>query len=989
MCNIMKNTDIINGAKTALIDKNYESSLNLKPSLIINNDDNKLLSVIINELETCQSFKFSSAFITLSGVQPLKEILNYLEEKNIPGKIITTDYLYFTEPKAIKFLNNFSNIEIKIFKHENRGFHTKGYLFKKNTGFTGIVGSSNLTSNALNKNEEWNIGFTSTYDGELLDNLNKEFDKLWEKSYSFNDYFKEYESIYKTARTFKKIKEYTENKKNEISPNKTNLIPNKMQEIFLQKMDALIERGENKAMLVSATGTGKTYASAFEVRKRNPKKFLFIVHRFQIAKDAKETYERVFNDSTITFGLLGGGKKQIHKDFLFATFDSLYSKDRFKSFKPDEFDYIVVDEVHKAGAETYSEIISYFKPKFLLGMTATPWRNDDKDIFELFDDNLVHEVTLQDALNEELVCPFHYYGITDLEIDGESVGDNFNEFNNLTSEKRVEYILKKSEEYGYSGDKLKCLVFCSSLVEAKELAKKFTRRGHKSVALSGKDSNEYRLETIDKLVDDNDNLEYIFTFDIFNEGIDIREINQVILARPTQSAIIFTQQLGRGLRKDVSKDFLVVLDFIGNYRNNYMIPLALSGMNAFDKDNLREYVLKKTKIISGSSSISFDKIARTRILRSIDLPNLSMKFELKEKYHVFKRKLGKIPMLCDIQNAHEFNPNLIFKTANFPNYYSFLKYCHEHDNEFKDLLEDSPLSLLTFISQELSNGFRPHELIILNLLKYNKYFTISQVEEILKNEFGLENQLKDIEGAINVLNLNYFKSKSKKYPKKINEIIGKNSSNELFFKMDNENNYKFVISNNFKKYLKNPTFYRYFEDIINFSSHNYEYKYKNYSLFKLYEKYSRTEFCRLINWNYNDASTIYGYKEKNDICAIFVTYEKSDDINENLKYKDKFINNHIMNWESRDISRNKIKEKSEQQLIEKFINYDKNNIKFLLFVQKSDKDDDFYYMGKVTPKECISPKKDEPQIYKFKLYLDSPLSNELYNYFTTPLYHEV
>ena len=986
------NKEILDSAKTAFIDKNFESSLNLKPSLIINDNEHKLLSILIEELETCKSFKFSSAFITHSGVQPLKEIFNYLEERNIPGKILTTDYLYFTEPKAIKFLNKFSNIEVKIFKQENNGFHTKGYLFEKDSGFTGIVGSSNLTSNALNKNEEWNIGFTSTYNGELLDKLNFEFDKLWEKSYSIDDYFKEYESIYETARSFKKINEYTESIKKKNSPHRTNFVPNNMQNIFLDKMDTLIERGENKAMLVSATGTGKTYASAFEVRKRNPKKFLFIVHRFQIAKDAKKTYENVFNDSKIKFGLLGGGKKEIDSDFLFATFDSLYSNNRFENFKPDEFEYIVIDEVHKSGAPTYSEIISYFKPKFLLGMTATPWRNDDKDIFELFDDNLVHEVTLQDALDEELVCPFHYYGITDLEINGESIGDNFKDFNYLTSEKRVEYILRKSEEYSYSGDKLKCLVFCSSLKEANELAKKFSQRGHKSIALSAKDSNEYRSKTIDKLVDDKNNLEYIFTFDIFNEGIDIREVNQVILARPTKSAIIFTQQLGRGLRKDKSKDFLVVLDFIGNYRNNYMIPLALSGINAFDKDNLREYVLKKTKIISGSSSISFDKIARTRILKSIDSPNLSMKLELKEKYHIFKRKLGKIPMICDIQDADEFNPNLIFKRAGFPNYYSFLQYCHKNDSEFKDFLEEDSLHLLSFISEELSNGFRPHELIILNLLKYNNYFTISQVEKILKEEYYLENQLKKIKGAINVLNLNFFESKSGKFSKKINEMIKQNNSKDIFFKMNNENqnntNYKFEISNNFKEYLENHTFKKYFEDIINYSLKVYEKEYKNQGLFKLYEKYTRPEFCRIINWNYHDSNTIYGYKEKDGICSIFVTYEKSEDINENLKYKDKFINNSIMNWESRDISKNKIKVNSEKQLIEKFINPAENNIQFLLFVQKSNKDDDFYYMGKVTPKECIYPDEKEPQIYKFKLCLDSHLPNELYNYFTTPIYHE-
>lgn len=987
----MENNDIINGAKTALIDKNHESTLSLKPSLIVNDDDNKLSSILIRELETCESFKFSSAFITLSGVQPLKEIFNYLEEKNIPGQIITTDYFYITEPKAIKFLNNYENIEIKMFKHENKGFHTKGYLFKQSTGFTGIVGSSNLTSNALNKNEEWNIGFTSTYNGELLDNLNKEFNKLWEKSSNFEEFFIEYESIYNKTRSFNELKNLTKKAKKEFSSNENNYFPNNMQKIFLQKMDALIERGETKAMLVSATGTGKTCASAFEVRRRNPKKFLFMVHRFQIANDAKETYKKVFNDPSIKFGLLGGGKKECKSDFLFATFDSLYSKKRFKSFKPDEFDYIVVDEVHKACAPTYSEIISHFKPKFLLGMTATPWRNDDKDIFKLFDNNLVHEVTLQDALDEELVCPFHYYGITDLEIDGKSIDDDFNDFNYLTSEKRVEHILKKSEEYGFSGDTLKCLVFCSSLKEAKELATKFTRRGHTSVALSANDSNEYRSKKIGELVDDNNNLEYIFTVDIFNEGIDIREINQVILARPTKSAIIFTQQLGRGLRRHDTKEFLVVLDFIGNYRNNYMIPLALSGINAFDRDNLREYVLKKTKIISGSSSISFDKISRTKILKSIDNPRLSMKFELKEKYHIFKRKLGNIPRLCDIQNANEFNANLIFKTAKFSNYYDFLKFCHENDEEFKDLLEETHLSILSFISKELYNGFRPHELIILNILKYNKYFSISQIEKILKDEYGLENQLKQIISAINVLNLDYFKSKKEKYPERINDLIEKNNSEDIFFKMNYDNlsnsDYKFKISNNFDEYLKNPTFYKYLEDILEFSMKNYESKYKNHGIIKLYEKYTRQDFCRLYNWNYHDSNTIYGYKEKDNICSIFVTYEKDDDVKENLKYKDKFINNHVINWESRDISLNKIKQKSEKKLIEKFINPD--NIEFHLFVKKSNRDDDFYYMGKITPREPIYPEENEPQIYKFKLYLDSPLPKELYEYFTTPLYHEV
>ena len=991
------NNNIIEGAKTAFIDKEIQSDLKFKPSLITNNDDenNNLLSILINELETCKSFKFSSAFITLNGIQPLKEIFNYLQENNIPGKILTTDYLYFTEPEAIEFLNNYENIEIKIFKQENQGFHTKGYIFEKENGYTGIIGSSNLTSKALNENEEWNLGFTSEYDGELLYQLNKEFDKLWGKSASFDEYFIEYQTIYKSARSFKEIKEITNNAKKEFTKKPSKISPNKMQLKFLEKMDNLIERGETKAMLVSATGTGKTYASAFEVRKRNPKKFLFIVHRFQIAEQAKETYKKVINDSSKKFGLLGNGQHDLDADFLFSTFQSLYSQKRYEDFEPTEFDYIVVDEVHKAGADTYNEVINYFEPKFLLGMTATPWRNDDKDIFELFDENLVYEVTLQDALNEKLVCPFHYFGISDLEVNGETIGDDLNNFNFLTSDERVNHILKKSEEYGFSGENIKALVFCSSLAESEELAKKFTEKGHNSKSLSGENSIDERNKTIDKLVKDNTNkrLEYIFIYDIFNEGIDIKEINQVILARPTKSAIIFTQQLGRGLRKHDDKDFVVILDFIGNYRNNYLIPIALSGLNNYTRDNLREYVMPRTKIISGSSSISFDEISRKRIFKSIDTSNFSKKYDLKEKYHILKRKLGKIPMLCDILNNEDFNPQLIFEHKDFPNYYSFLEYCHKNDDEFNDFLEESYLNSLSFISKQLSNGKRPHELIILNLLKYNKYFKIKQVEEHLEKEYGLKNQLENIKGAINVLNFNFYLSNQNNYHSDIQKYITDDPEN-TFFKMndidlDNFNNYldyKFEISDNFSEMLKNPTYYKYFEDLINYSLQIYDINYKGSDIFKINEIYTRKDFCRLMNWNYNYASTINGYTEKNNSIPIFITYEKDEDISDNLKYNDKFISNSIISWESRDIKN----DKAEKEIINKIINYDKNNIKLYLFIKKSDYDKDkYYYFGEVEPKNPIAPKEGSKKIYTFELKLKNPVNKELYDYFTTPLYHDI
>ena len=209
-----------------------------------------------------------------------------------------------------------------------------------------------------------------------------------------------------------------------------------------------------------------------------------------------------------------------------------------------------------------------------MGMTASPERTDDFDIYELFNHNIAHEIRLQDALDEDLLCPFHYFGIRDVTFDDEEINDNFTDFNYLASSKRVDYLLEKSEFYGYSGDRIKALVFCSRKKEAKELSKEFNRRGHQSCVLTGDDSQEKRLDAIDRLTNDSNpnKLEYIFTVDIFNEGVDIPEINQVLLVRPTQSPIIFIQQLGRGLRKFKNKEFVVILDFIANYKNNNMIP---------------------------------------------------------------------------------------------------------------------------------------------------------------------------------------------------------------------------------------------------------------------------------------------------------------------------------------------------------------------------------------------------------------------------------
>ncbi len=631
--------DILKSNETGLINNMIDSNLALRPKLLINdyNKGSKVLSDIISELSKCSEFMISVAFITSSGLTPLLETLKTLENNGIKGRILTTDYLNFSEPKALQKLLEFSNITIKMYCKDN--FHTKGYIFKYNDHYKLIVGSSNLTQTALTKNKEWNMKVSSLEEGSLTGEVLTEFESMWSEADNLTlDWIKTYEDIYlKQRESFRKsrvlrISQYT-------------LKPNKMQVSAIQALNNIRENGKIKALLISATGTGKTYLSAFDVRNFDPDKALFIVHREQIAKQAMNSYKNVFGD-TKSMGILSGNSKDINKNFIFSTVQTLAKDDVLLSFPKDEFEYIVIDEVHRAGAISYQKIVNYFEPKFLLGMTATPERTDDFDIFKMFDHNIAYEIRLQQALEEDLLCPFHYFGITDISIDGNILDDN-TDFKYLVDDERVNHILDKINFYGFCGNKVKGLIFCSDKKEAKELCNKFNERGLRTLALTGENTQEERNDAISRLEqDESDNcLDYIFTVDIFNEGVDIPAVNQVVMLRPTKSAIIFVQQLGRGLRKFDSKEYVVIIDFVGNYNNNFLIPIALSGDRTYNKDNIRKYVMEGNRIIPGCSTVNFDEITKKRIFDSIDKTNFNDVRLIKESYNSLKQKLGRIPYL--------------------------------------------------------------------------------------------------------------------------------------------------------------------------------------------------------------------------------------------------------------------------------------------------------------------------------------------------------
>lgn len=627
------------GFISAFVDNNMNSDVNYRPQFVLNNNKlgQKVLTTLEAEFNNCDEFFISVAFITMSGLVPLLQTLQELEDNGVPGKIITTDYLSFSEPSALDKLNSFSNIELRFFCAGESGFHTKGYIFRKDAEYRMIVGSSNLTSNALTRNEEWNTKIVALKEGEYTKNICTRFDELWE-----NDNTKHYDEIAESYRENYAAQKALRQGAGFVGINEAvgnyiiRLRPNLMQEQFVKNMRYLQSRGAKRALLISATGTGKTYASAFAVRDFAPKRLLFLVHREQIAKQAQKSYQRVLGQrARDEIGMLSGNVKNMDKRYLFSTMQSMARDDTLMQFSPDTFDFIVIDEAHRGGAASYQKIVNYFRPKFLLGMTASPDRTDGYDIYQLFDYNIAYEIRLKQALEEDFLCPFHYFGITDAYLDNVKIKDMAlaQAVQVLTEDERLDYVLQKANFYGFSGSRVKGLVFCSRNEEAQRLSEKMNRRinpatgtYYRTVNVAGTTSQQEREHAIEQLATDTitkDYLDYIFSVDIFNEGVDIPEINQVIMLRPTQSPIVFVQQLGRGLRKYQDKEYVVILDFIGNYvENNFMIPIALSGDRSYNKDNIRRCVMEGNRLIPGSSTIHFDKIAKQRIFQSIDNTNL-------------------------------------------------------------------------------------------------------------------------------------------------------------------------------------------------------------------------------------------------------------------------------------------------------------------------------------------------------------------------------
>lgn len=980
------------GFETAYINGSAASNSLYRPQFVSNNhkEGKKVLSSVEDELLKCDRFQISVAFITMSGITPLLQTLKELENKNIPGEILTTNYLNFSEPGALKKLNDLSNITLKMYDVEaaDEGFHTKGYIFRKDEIYRIIIGSSNITSAALTSNREWNTKLISTEQGEMAKEIVAEFKELWNSPYalSFDTFYENYKERYqiiKHQREAAKLDEIT-------SIEKYTLQPNSMQVGFITNLKKILAAGEKRALLISATGTGKTYASAFAMRELGFRRVLFLVNRGQLARQTRKSYEKVFAN-TVSMGLVGAGYHEYEADYVFATVQTLNRDEHLLQYAKDAFDCIVLDEAHHVPADTYRKIMDHFTPKLWLGMTATPDKRDDnvegRNVYEIFNYQIAYEIRLQQAMEENLLCPFHYFGITDLSMIGDE--EAARDFNMLTSDERVRHIVNQADYYGYSGDKVKGLIFCSNIKETEELSAKFnqiinpaTGKNFRTVALNGSASEQERQDAFERLAmnedessEDRQPLDYIFSVEILNEGVDIVEVNQVIMLRPTQSPIVFIQQLGRGLRKASGKEYVVILDFIGNYNNNFMIPIALSGDRTYNKDNIRRYVMEGGRVIPGASTVHFDEISRKRIFASVDNANFSDIKLIKENYNNLKNKLGRIPALRDFDDYGEMDVIRIFDNNSLGSYYKFLV---KYEKEYTIRLSEDEEKVIEFVSKKLASGKRIQELQLLKrILVYTR--GISKIGLFA----GLENDLKS-----------YGKVMSKDQQENIIHVMtnefpagsGKKTYAQCVFIEKDDSDYKPAKS--FAEMLANNDFYNILKELVDFGISRYKRDYsKTYGQtdLVLYQKYTYEDVCRLLNWEQNEVPlNIGGYKfdKKTKTFPVFINYDKAENISDTTRYEDHFV----PGFRDRLIAISKSGRSMQSEDVQNFLKAKERGIQVELFVRKN-KDDkiskEFYYLGHMTAsgnaKEFTMANTEKTAV-EIEWILDVPVREDIYEY---------
>lgn len=924
------------------------------------------------EILTADAVDFMVSFIRMSGLQLLIRPLKELEKNGVPVRIITSTYLGITEVKALRKLLEFTNVEVRVVDTQKESFHTKAYLFHRASGLnTVIVGSSNLSHSALKNGHELNVKIPDTSFLPIYNETKKVFDSIWnhEETVRLTEAFLvSYEQLVKAQRQLEKSK--INSKVAEVKPAykyKKPITPNKMQEKALMNLKHTRKNGNNKGVIIAATGTGKTYLSAFDVKEFNPQRLLFIAHREELLDNAIETFKQVIPNYHL-YGKITGTVKQFEKPYIFSTVQSLHKDETLYQFSSKEFDYIVVDEFHHAEAPTYRKVLDYFQPKFLLGLTATPERMDGRDVLALCDHNIVYEIRLRDALNADLLAPFHYFGVSDHTVDYSQIPMKNGFFQEdilvqaLKTNERTDFIIKMINTYGYDGERMIALGFCTNIEHAKYMSEEFNKRGFNATYLTGEHSIAEREEMIRRLEDEQDPLQILFTVNIFNEGIDIPKVNLILFLRPTESSTVFIQQLGRGLRKVEGKEFVTILDFIGNYQKSFVVPLALSGQinqKAFDKDSLRVAITHEFADLPAGSYVDLDPISQKEILEKIDSIRMNAVDMLKSLYQQFKNELGKSPEIMDFLYTDQ-SPSLTYFIYKYKTWVQ-TKEKMKDTNELDEKILNHPL--MVEVLERIEGQFPikwPYEMIILELAFLQKKVTVDDVVIQLGKRFATTIQKEKhrslIEHAMRRLSNPYKKQKW-----------------SFGFIEDDI----FILDDKILHLTADPDFYQYLKERLDYGIIEYRRTYQPQKFLTsgekltLYQNYTRNDIIFLFQAGVKEGSWREGVSRVGNHYFLFVNLNKADSVEEHLKYKDYFIDQSHFHWQSQNQTSH------ESTVGQNYIYHKERGIHIHLFVRKFDNMHGmtlpFMYLGEV---DYVSSHGDKPMNIKWRLH--HPIPEDLF-----------
>lgn len=958
------------------------------------------------ELLNCKKFYFIVSFIRYSGIQLLISTLDKLEKQGIQGEIITSVYLNITDSKALQKLLSYKNIKVKIYNNSSESFHTKAYLFEKEKYHSVVIGSSNISQSALYSAEEWNVKLTDSSFFNIYGKSLNQFEKLWHSNEAIEltqDFIYEYEKYKKSVNAqntfdYRKTKIEQENE----------FVPNSMQKRVLQKLKETRINGNKKGLVISATGTGKTYLAAMDIKqffeinsntenklfKINDKKsktsnikFLFIAHREELLKNAINVFSKILKIDKNEFGRIYGGLKEIDKNIIFASIQSL--RNCYNEFKPSFFDYVIVDEFHHSMSESYLKTLSYFNPKFLLGLTATPKRMDGKDILSLCDYNVVDEIGIKEALEEDLIVPFHYFGVNDYTINYDNIPYKNGKYNekilleNLLLNTRTDYIVEKINKFGFDGDELSAVAFCQNIEHAFFMKEEFSKKGYKSAVITANTSSNERSEILEEFK--NKKIEILCVVDILNEGIDIPTINLLLFLRPTMSSTIFIQQIGRGLRKAKNKDFVTIIDFIGNHKKDYLLINYFSS----EVDNKDTLFTKKEKIINEiknqfsnipkSCYVELDRICQNRIIEKIEKINFSSKNILKEMYLDYKAEIGKSEneflQVRDFDTNIELFQELCLKMHSF--YNAQLQF--EDSKIFKNKNEKNPLNtteieFLEYLEKKLTL-VEPFAFLIIDYLatgkeyinnsdllnkykeffdikgNFEKYYLLNRIFEELMEDEILEKTL-------------YGYKFSKKYEKlfsngKLNEK-STIKSNQKVNKLNFINRLKQLIYLGLNEFKRN--------DLDEF----------NENILISYKEYKRVELQILLDSKVPKGSWRAGYANTDKDICLFATIDKTHIFQENLKYDNSLFADDIIQWISQP------KTSHNSSVGQMFIHHKEKSFKVHIFIRKyafmnGNKTNPFIYLGNA---QYYSSKGDKPMkiLWKLDKKIPQKLIYELYKF---------